>query len=465
MGILYFGPSSFFRACVVLCFYTLSACLQKSVSPDCRPLARLSLFSFPFPLSLPSFQAQFYFLRNFPRPTSLTKSDPDSGLLSLRTICSDPKLHTLTLPLLSAFYGPNGYPSMFSFPGCVSPNARQAEYAPGLLDCSALGTEVQTCQSRGVRVLLSVKGDGLGSVGGNTLFGNPAASTKPLGPFFSAKGLVVRQEQHMPTFNLPGIHMGHGPVVVNASKPRPLIAVEPILIAPSSTPVPLDASFTAVPLDPSFTAVPLDASFTPLPLDPSFTPLPLDSSSTPLPLDPSATPIPLVLPITAGPAPPFPNLFNANHAPSALALTLFSLFGEGHTERADLRPLGPDAPSGASPESLNGTDWINPILTELQRPLGEEVVLDGFDVQLPAEWEGTYQDAQFKDLVNSLEGLHDEAWKESGGVKGGPDDLGADGKGVVYFGWVGGALKVRSKGLEVRADTKRVGWVEWNGGM
>jgi hypothetical protein len=124
--------------------------------------------------------------------------------------------------------------------------------------------------------------------------------------------------------------------------------------------------------------------------------------------------------------------------------------------------LGPDAPSGASPESLNGTDWINPILTELQRPLGEEVVVDGFDVQVPADWEGTYQDTQFKELMKDLKGLHKEAWKTSGGVEGGKDDLGADGKGVVYFGWIGGALSVRSKGLKVRADLKRVGWVEWS---
>jgi hypothetical protein len=158
----------------------------------------------------------------------------------------------------------------------------------------------------------------------------------------------------------------------------------------------------------------------------------------------------------------FPNLFDPSHPPSAFALTLFSLFGEGHTERADLRPLGPDVPSGASPPVLNGTDWVNPILTALQRPLGEEVVVDGFDVQIPAEWKGTYQDGQFQDFTTRMRQLHDEAWTESGGVVGGPADLGADGKGVVYSGWIGGALKVRSAGLTVIADTKKEGWVEWN---
>ena len=116
----------------------------------------------------------------------------------------------------------------------------------------------------------------------------------------------------------------------------------------------------------------------------------------------------------------FPNLFDSRHVPSAFALTLFSLFGEGSTERADLRPLGPDT---------NGIDWIT-------RPLGKEVVVDGFDVQVPAAWEGTYQEGQFDDLITRLGELNDEAWMESGSKKGGPNDLGVDGKGVVFQGWL-----------------------------
>jgi hypothetical protein len=101
-------------------------------------------------------------------------------------------------------------------------------------------------------------------------------------------------------------------------------------------------------------------------------------------------------------------------------------------------------------------------LTALQRPLGEEVVVDGFDVQIPAEWKGTYQDGEFKDLVRRLEELIDEAWRDSGEVVGGAADLGADGKGVVYSGFVGSLLRTRSAGLRVQADVKRVGWVEWD---
>lgn len=118
----------------------------------------------------------------------------------------------------------------------------------------------------------------------------------------------------------------------------------------------------------------------------------------------------------------FPNLFDSRHVPSAFALTLFSLFGEGTTERADLRPLGPDTPAE------DGISWV-------ERPLGEEVVVDGFDVQLPRSWEGTYQEGQFDDFVTRLGELTDEAWTASGARRGGPKDLGADGKGVVYRGW------------------------------
>jgi hypothetical protein len=330
-----------------------------------------------------------------------------TGLASLRTLCeSTPDLHTLTLPLISRFYGPAAYPALFSFPGCTTPNARQAIQAPGLLDCSALGAEVQHCQSLGKRVLLSVKGSGVGSVGGNTNYGNPNAPREPFGQTFAS----ANTKRQIKPFNVTGtkLHgMGHGPVVL----PVPNAAGKPVVVAEVNPLASLSSSMAA-----SATAT---------------------STS-------------------------FPNLFDPSHPPSAFALTLFSLFGEGHTERADLRPLGPDAPSGSSPESLNGTDWVNPILTALQRPLGEEVVVDGFDVQVPAEWKGTYQDGQFDDLVDRLKQLHNEAWTESGGVVGGPADLGADGEGAVYKGYIGGVLETRSVGLRVVADAKRKGWYEWN---
>jgi hypothetical protein len=350
----------------------------------------------------------------------------DDGLASLRLICADPKIHTLTLPLIQNFYGPYSYPSLNSFPGCSAPNARQLLQAPGLLNCSVLGAEIQHCQSLGKRVLLSVKGSGASRVGGNTAFGDPNAPSNALGKTF---GSSLKEKRDggaggpvgavLPVFNVTSskppykpLEMGHGPVVINGSFGLPKSSP---VVAPSSAETPV---------------VVVEAN-----------------------------------PLSNVPAPQttfFPNLFDSRHPPTSFALTLFSLFSEGHTERSDLRPLGPDVPSGASPPVLNGTNWINPILTQLQRPLGEEVVVDGFDVQIPAEWKDTYQDGQFKALVRRLKELLDEAWTESGSVVGGAADLGADGKGVVYSGYVGGALKTRSVGLKVTADVKRVGWFEWD---
>ncbi|KAL1648161.1 hypothetical protein SLS61_007033 [Didymella pomorum] len=232
------------------------------------------------------------------------------SLLALRSICRDPTVRQLTLPILNRFYGPSAYPSLLRFPGCTGPNSRQALQAPGLLNCTALGDEVRTCQASGRRVLLSVKGDDLGAADGALDFGAPNATE-------------------------------WGGYNINGSA---------------------------------------NEGF-------------------------------------------FPNLFDNRHVPSAFALTLFSLFGEGSTERADLRPLGPDTPTD------NGIDWIT-------RPLGEEVVVDGFDVQVPADWKGTYQEGLFNDLVTRLGELNDEAWTESGAKKGGPNDLGVDGKGVVFQGWL-----------------------------
>lgn len=290
-------------------------------------------------------------------------------------------------------------------------------------------------------MLISVKGAGVGSVGGNVDFGDPNVGAEPFGKAFAiAQGSVGER----------------GAVYARRQEDRPVGQALPIFNVTGNPPYPiLNGSKVS---------------------DESENPSIVTDEPTPITLPDSADPIVVVEPnpiiptttATRGDLPNlptgsnFPNLFDESHPPSAFALTLFSLFGEGHTERADLRPLGPDVPSGASPPALNGTDWVNPILTALQRPLGEEVVVDGFDVQVPAEWKGHYQDQKFKALVRRLKELHQEAWQESGGVVGGPADLGTDGKGVVYEGYIGGSLKVRSVGLEVRADLKRVGWVEWN---
>ncbi|CAA9966878.1 hypothetical protein PTMSG1_10237 [Pyrenophora teres f. maculata] len=112
---------------------------------------------------------------------------------------------------------------------------------------------------------------------------------------------------------------------------------------------------------------------------------------------------------------PFPNLFNALHTPSTLASTLVSLFG----------PIDDDTDTASS---------------SYLRPLGLDVVLDGFDVQVPVQWRGTYQDEQFHALVDELKRR----------VEGGS----------VFFGWVG--EMVRRRGMSVETGN-REGWAQWDG--
>jgi hypothetical protein len=283
---------------------------------------------------------------------------------------------------------------------------------------------VQRCQASGRQVLLSVKADGLEAVGGNANFGNSDTPILPLGPVFGTQGVDAEGDGGM------------------KKRQDDTLPYPPFPILNLTLPVPISASAI------SATATPISASGAPL------------STATSIPI---IEPGPVFPPSTLDPTTPFPNLFDERHPPSSLDLTLFSLFGEGHTERADLRPLDPDVPSPASPAAFNGTNWITPsssMLSMMERPLGEEIVVDGYDIQVPVQWKGTYQDARFKDQVVRLRELNRQAWIESGGVEGRPGDLGADGGSVVYFGWVGEVLK-REAGVTFKGE----GWVEWDSGI
>ena len=277
-------------------------------------------------------------------PSNLT-SDP---LASLQRLCQAPNPHDapLTLPLISTFFGPSAYPVLSPFPGCTTPNPSQQLRAPGLLNCTALGAQIQACQKLGRKILLSIKASKPEDVNGDLEYGTAAASRAedPLGASFGNDTEVEDQGDEQEE-------------------------------------------------DPSLAFVP--------------------SRVPPVPMEE-----------------PLPNLFDELHPPSSFALSLSSLFGETRTERADLRPLGPDTPSSStSSSSLAGIPWVT-------RPLGEEVVLDGFDVQIPREWAGTTQGALFEDFAESLRKLEDDAWREGGGEAGGVGDLGGYGKGVVLVGWV-----------------------------
>ena len=253
-----------------------------------------------------------------------------SAISRLRSICEDPNIKSVSLPIIDRFYGPSSYPSLFPFPGCTVPTPSQELRAPGLLNCTTLGSEVQRCQQNGRRVLISVKLDSPSAVGGDLRYGLPT--------FPSALPLTL------PT--LP-------------------------LTLPTTLPSGLDL--------PSSLAT-LVSALEPL-----------------LGIRPSPSPLPSTV---------VPNLFDATHHATSFALTLFSLFGEGLTERPDLRPLG------------------------------EGVTVDGFDVKIPSAWKGTFQDGELQKFLGRLGELNSDAWQQSGATLGGLGDLGNNGKPVVLFGWL-----------------------------
>jgi hypothetical protein len=233
----------------------------------------------------------------------MLKLTSTTSVLALRRICQDPQVKGIALPLLDRFYGSYAYPSLNPFPGCVTPNARQSIQAPGLLNCTALGAAAQRCQASGRKVLLSVKADGLEAVGGNANFGD--IGTDVDGDGGRKRDVAKRQDSTLP---------------------YPLFPIKNLTL-----PIP---SLISAPATPISTA-----------------------TSTPIAI---CEPIFPTSPSTLNSTTPFPNLFDERHLPSSLALTLFSLFGEGHTEHADLRPLGPDVPSPAFPAAFNATTWISP---------------------------------------------------------------------------------------------------------
>ncbi|KAL1612876.1 hypothetical protein SLS60_001106 [Paraconiothyrium brasiliense] len=264
---------------------------------------------------------------------------PGGSVKRLAEICGDEEVTTVTLPILQNWYGPNAYPALKKYPGCAPANPRQAIQAPGLLNCTALGREVQTCQKAGKRVLLGVRADAPSAVNGNLKWGSA------------------------------------DPGILGLKLPLPL-PPGPFLGRPGHAIFPQAGNLTTVKVD--------------------------------------------------GKVVPAPNLFDALHTPTGLAATLFSLFGEGHAERADLRPLGPDTPSNFSSDSIM---WV-------AKPLGEEVVLDGFDVRTPGQWKGTPQAALVEKFVGSLRETVEKAWKEGGSKKGGLNDLGVKGPGEVVSGYI-----------------------------
>lgn len=71
---------------------------------------------------------------------------PGTTANGLEEICADPFVSIVNLAFVPNFFGPNGFPSASFGPACGGPSAAQSSRAPGLQDCTGLGTQIKTCQ-------------------------------------------------------------------------------------------------------------------------------------------------------------------------------------------------------------------------------------------------------------------------------------------------------------------------------
>ncbi|KAL9017751.1 MAG: hypothetical protein Q9185_004908 [Variospora sp. 1 TL-2023] len=84
---------------------------------------------------------------------------PATSQMTLAQLCQDPHVDIVILAFLTTFFGPGGYPSLNLGAACSGPSAKmQAAGASGLLKCPTLEADIQTCQSMGKKVLLSLGG-------------------------------------------------------------------------------------------------------------------------------------------------------------------------------------------------------------------------------------------------------------------------------------------------------------------
>ncbi|KAK3060819.1 hypothetical protein LTS18_007618, partial [Coniosporium uncinatum] len=81
----------------------------------------------------------------------------NATLNELHSLCGDPTISIINLAFLTTFFGPRAYPSTDFGPGCNIHTNRQAIYAQGLFNCSELGTQVETCQGMGKKVMVSLR--------------------------------------------------------------------------------------------------------------------------------------------------------------------------------------------------------------------------------------------------------------------------------------------------------------------
>lgn len=83
---------------------------------------------------------------------------PDTQVGGLLTLCENQNVDMVILSFVYDFFSQGGYPSINFGPACTAPNEVQSAQAPGLMDCTALATEIAGCQQTGKKVLVSLGG-------------------------------------------------------------------------------------------------------------------------------------------------------------------------------------------------------------------------------------------------------------------------------------------------------------------
>ena len=82
-----------------------------------------------------------------------------TGHVSLLEICSDDSVDIVILAFLTTFFGPAGYPSINLGSACGGQSPKMnAVGATGLQSCPSLASQIQSCQNKGKKVLLSLGG-------------------------------------------------------------------------------------------------------------------------------------------------------------------------------------------------------------------------------------------------------------------------------------------------------------------
>ncbi|KAF4539699.1 Cts1 protein [Lasiodiplodia theobromae] len=77
---------------------------------------------------------------------------------SLAELCADESIDTVILGYVHGFEATNGFPIVDFGAACTAKHADDDRHASGLASCPELGQQVQTCQTRGKKVFLSIGG-------------------------------------------------------------------------------------------------------------------------------------------------------------------------------------------------------------------------------------------------------------------------------------------------------------------